>query len=599
MGSSENGGSNKRNISNDAQEDANIYEDEIDLRDYIQVIVKRKKLIIGIFLIAVITAAMVSLLLPKVYEASASIMVMPSKIQSALSPTRISLDPEKTEQGEYVAQKPTISIPTHKTLLKSNAVLARVMNRLKSAGKLDEDLALEELFEKLQVADAKETNILQLVAKDEKPGLAKDTVNIWADEYAQYSLGIITGEVKGSGKFVEDQFKLVTDSLVEAEQAVENFDVTERFSLMQIELKENDSQLEKHYAKIHKLDFTLKEKKNQRKKIDDDISAMTREGIWLGAFNVEELGEKYFVDEALSPNQKALRQKTLKAKVDLENDRKKRDSFVSDSKIMLLRAEVERKRTNIVNDKARLAQIKQLSESTKANLNSKTNLDMLKSLQNPIAENLPELTVWEILSLMKGYNFFETRGQSLASKLEQQENEVKALEKVVLEHNDTLKTLEENLSRAQANYDFYHGWLKALQSQKNSLEMEIAKVEFELSYSREMVDKLEGQVKVLKVAINEKKARLTELNRQLGVCKSAYATLASKIEEARIAKAMELGEVKVVSTAFEPRYPIAPRKKLIVAIAGVVSLMLGVFMAFFLEFWQKNEDVKPSKAQSS
>ena len=370
MGSSENGGSNKRNISNDAQEDANIYEDEIDLRDYIQVIIKRRKLIIGIFLVAVIAATVISLLLPKVYQASASIMIMPSKIQSALSPTRISLDPEKTEQGEYVAQKPTISIPTHKTLLKSNAVLGRVMNRLKSAGKLDEDLAIEELFGKLQVADAKETNILQLVAKDEKPGLAKDTVNIWADEYAQYSLGIITGEVKGSGKFVEDQFKLVTDSLVEAEQAVENFDVTERFSLMQIELKENDSQLEKHYAKIHKLDFTLKEKKNQRKKIDDDISAMTREGIWLGAFNVEELGEKYFVDEALSPNQKALRQKTLKAKVDLENDRKKRDSFVSDSKIMLLRAEVERKRTNMVNDKARLAQIKQLSESTKANLNS-------------------------------------------------------------------------------------------------------------------------------------------------------------------------------------------------------------------------------------
>jgi len=48
---------------------------------------------------------------------------------------------------------------------------------------------------------------------------------------------------------------------------------------------------------------------------------------------------------------------------------------------------------------------------------------------------------------------------------------------------------------------------------------------------------------------------------------------------------MELGEVKVVSTAFEPRFPIRLKKKLIVAVAGISSLMLGVFMAFSMEFW--------------
>ena len=115
------------------------------------------------------------------------------------------------------------------------------------------------------------------------------------------------------------------------------------------------------------------------------------------------------------------------------------------------------------------------------------------------------------------------------------------------------------------------------------------KTEFELSYSREMVKKLETEVKTLKVAINEKNVRLTELTRQMDIATNAYKTLASKIEEARIAKAIELGEVKVVSIAFEPQYPVLPKKKRIVAIAGVASLMLGVFMAFFLEFWQKNQ----------
>ncbi len=45
-----------------------IQEDEIDLREYINVIIKRKKLILNIFIIAVIATAIVSLLMPKIYE---------------------------------------------------------------------------------------------------------------------------------------------------------------------------------------------------------------------------------------------------------------------------------------------------------------------------------------------------------------------------------------------------------------------------------------------------------------------------------------------------------------------------------------------------
>ena len=589
MASSQNDIPNSQPIPKNIQGEANTFEDEINLRDYIEVVVKRRKLIIGIFLVAVIVAAIASLLLPKVYQASASIMLMPSTVRVAVSPSRHLLDPETTKIGGYIESKLTISIPTHKTLLKSNAVLERVMNKVKSESRLDEDLPLEELSRKSEVKDTKETNILQLAVKDKDPSLAKDIVNLWADEYAQYSLGLITGEVKGSGKFVEDQFKVVAENLVKAEQAVEDFGVKERLALMEIELKENQSQLETHYGKVHKLDFKLKEMKNLLEKTDDDIAAMTKDGVWLGAFSVKELGEEHFTDESLSNEQRLLRQKVLKAKLDLEKSTEERDTFTNDSKILLLRAEVERALTEVVSDKARLAQIEQLGKSTKANLNSGADLEILKSIQSPIAENLPELTVWEILSLTQGYNFFETRGQSLASKLELQEERLQDLEKTLLGHNDALATLDENLGRAKSNYGFYHEQFKTFQSQKNSSEIEIAKVEFELSYSTEMVKKLEDRVEALRVAVNEKKTRLTELTRQLDIAKEAYTILASKIEEARIAKVMELGEVKVVSTAFEPQYPVAPRKKLIVAIAGVVSLMLGVFMAFCLEFWQKSE----------
>lgn len=50
------------------QEKPAIYEDEINLYDYCKVIVKRKSLIIGLFLVAILASAIISFLMPKIYR---------------------------------------------------------------------------------------------------------------------------------------------------------------------------------------------------------------------------------------------------------------------------------------------------------------------------------------------------------------------------------------------------------------------------------------------------------------------------------------------------------------------------------------------------
>jgi len=52
-----------------------IPEDEIDLRQYIKIILKRKKLILAIFLASVFSAAIISLLLPKAYEITSTVQL--------------------------------------------------------------------------------------------------------------------------------------------------------------------------------------------------------------------------------------------------------------------------------------------------------------------------------------------------------------------------------------------------------------------------------------------------------------------------------------------------------------------------------------------
>ena len=57
------------------QQEQYTEEDEIDLREYVNVIIKRKKLIFGIFLAAVVISAVVSLMMPKVYEITSTVQL--------------------------------------------------------------------------------------------------------------------------------------------------------------------------------------------------------------------------------------------------------------------------------------------------------------------------------------------------------------------------------------------------------------------------------------------------------------------------------------------------------------------------------------------
>lgn len=70
MADLENGGSNKQTTGNNAQEEANIYEDEINLMDYFLVLWKRKGFI---FLASVLPALVVGLTMfhgPRSHEIS-------------------------------------------------------------------------------------------------------------------------------------------------------------------------------------------------------------------------------------------------------------------------------------------------------------------------------------------------------------------------------------------------------------------------------------------------------------------------------------------------------------------------------------------------
>jgi tyrosine-protein kinase Etk/Wzc len=77
---------------------------------------------------------------------------------------------------------------------------------------------------------------------------------------------------------------------------------------------------------------------------------------------------------------------------------------------------------------------------------------------------------------------------------------------------------------------------------------------------------------------------MAELLRSTEVTSQIYILLLEKREEARIAQASKIGNIRVIDTAVTPHSPIKPNIRLNLLLGIVAGLLLAVGVAFFLEF---------------
>ena len=78
-----------------------------------------------------------------------------------------------------------------------------------------------------------------------------------------------------------------------------------------------------------------------------------------------------------------------------------------------------------------------------------------------------------------------------------------------------------------------------------------------------------------------------ELERRVEAAQSTYKTLLKRSQDTGIIEQQKIGNVRRVSDAEIPEDPIAPRKSIIVASAGIVGMFLGVAVAFFIDLRDK------------
>ncbi len=117
-------------------------------------------------------------------------------------------------------------------------------------------------------------------------------------------------------------------------------------------------------------------------------------------------------------------------------------------------------------------------------------------------------------------------------------------------------------------------------TQVASLTAEISQLESKTQELRKSINNLSEQV--LKVEVAE-----SSFDRDLAALTTNSQTLATKLQEARLAKEEQAGTIRVVESPIVPQVPVGPRRSQIFLPVGAIGLLVGIVMALMVHYIQR------------
>ena len=224
-----------------AQEEREQYEDEINLMDYVKVILKRKRLILGLFFGAAIAAGVFSFILPKVYKIDTSLEI--GQIAGAVmeSPGQVVEKIDGDVYGIFVREK--LKIP-------------------------------EIEYPKIKVENPKNTRLVKVAIESSKPEKAKNILeevnNLILDEH-QEIIEIQKGLLEKNIKTAEDKIKLVEADIQRIENKIKSTEEDIQTTRNKIKPVEND---------IERINIKIAGAEEEKESLEAKVSALQQQLIY-------------------------------------------------------------------------------------------------------------------------------------------------------------------------------------------------------------------------------------------------------------------------------------------------------------------------------
>ncbi len=202
-----------------------VDEDEINLLDYLIVILKRKKLILGITFGAAIITAIISLIMPPIYKAETRILP-PQQSNSSLAIGMLSQVAVVPEVASSILGLKTPG-ELYIGMLKSRTVADNIIDRFNLMelyrAKYREDARKRLVKDALEANLDRKSGIITIGVEDKDPKRAADMANAFVEELKNLTKGLAVTEAAQRRLFFEEQLKDTKVALMRSEDELKGF----------------------------------------------------------------------------------------------------------------------------------------------------------------------------------------------------------------------------------------------------------------------------------------------------------------------------------------------------------------------------------------
>jgi uncharacterized protein involved in exopolysaccharide biosynthesis len=170
-------------------------------------------------------------------------------------------------------------------------------------------------------------------------------------------------------------------------------------------------------------------------------------------------------------------------------------------------------------------------------------------------------------------------------------NQIETLTVAVAEGRAKLDAKQTEATETQAALDALNSEMQLLQGTDARAELANQIETLTIAVANEL-----AELDAKQTEATETQATLDALNNEVQLLQDAYARLAAKLQDARVALAETLGPIRVLDDPAVPTGPISPKSTKSVAVAGFLGLLLGVTLAFVFDYLQRMRGV-PERAR--
>jgi uncharacterized protein involved in exopolysaccharide biosynthesis len=583
-------------------------DEEINLREYLLVLVRKWWVVGGVFVFTVGATWAVTSLFPKgsEYEARTKLLIMAPLTERLLG---------QREQGQkQPLSNPfggtSLSVETLSALATANDLLQRIIGELDLKDtNTGRPWAVETLAgmmkPKVETAGRGSAQaalpLLTMTIRGEDPGLLRRIADKWAGVFVEKNSQLFTTESARSYDFILAQYKETQTGLRKLGEERAQFIAENPLALLQDELEIKRSDLKQYQDTFLDLSAQLALKREQHKEALTHQNELTVDGRWIGLADRSTANPRAV---ASTPEQTAV----LQTKERLFEVQERIRNFQETAGLALLK----QRRSHLLDDhfgvgfvteRGLLGKYTSQLEEAENNVRAQSRtLEVLESefklvpqflvgskteAVNPIYTGLAD----RIIATRTSIETERERVNLLKRRVEATRSDVKNLEKEITEKEGIqLPRLQNELALAQAAYKEEQTAYTNLQEQAVSLRNDVRKTQALRDEYQKLVNAYQADVNGLRKRIAAAELRTREFDRENAALETTFNVLAERLQGARIAKGEQAASIRVVEAAVEPQVPVGVGgRRNVLLLSAVLGLLLGVVLVFLVHYLQGPE----------